>query len=369
MAQEITVRHISSIEEFEGLREKWGDLVRQHEEKTAFLSWEWLYAWWKHYQGGKELWLITAWRDDTLIGIAPLMLYTVRKHGLRFRLLQTLGTPNIDQSDFIALGNDTEIIIALTDYILSQKNKFDAINLNEFKQEASAFQIIKKRLEGAGLFAKVKTNYHFHIPIQGTWEQYLRSLSKNTRRSIEKRMRRAQETFKVSLKYYRGKDVRPEHFETIFEINKTGHFSDKYKSENERGFLRELTTTISSRHWMEVAFLLLNDRPIAYEYGFNVAGRFEDWRTGYDGEYREHAPGTLLLVLLLKEMHEHGCYYDLDFLRGEYEYKEHWKPLKRAYDSLIVIRPGQISARMALVIIPEIWLWIKKNILRRREEN
>ncbi len=182
-------------------------------------------------------------------------------------------------------------------------------------------------------------------------------------------MRRAQETFNLSLEYIRGDDVRWEHFETIFKINEKGHFSEKYESKVEREFLRELLTTLRGRYWMEVAFLYANDKPIAYEYGFNTIGRFEDWRTGYDGDYREYSPGTIMLVMLLKEMHNHGCYNDLDFLRGEYEYKEHWKPDKRTYINTIAIRNGfHPSARLALITFPAVWEWIKKNIIRRKHK-
>ena len=88
-------------------------------------------------QEGKRLWLLTARQDNNLVGIAPLMLSSQKKHGMSFRLLQTLGTPNTDQSDFIALNNDPEIVMQFCNYILTQKNAWDAIELNEHKADNS----------------------------------------------------------------------------------------------------------------------------------------------------------------------------------------------------------------------------------------
>ena len=106
MSNEIGIRHIRDLEDFEALRGQWDQLLEERPRKTVFLTWEWLTAWWKHYQENKELWLITAWVDDELVGAAPLMKTKMRKNGLSFRLLHSLGSPNCDESDFlIRAGN------------------------------------------------------------------------------------------------------------------------------------------------------------------------------------------------------------------------------------------------------------------------
>lgn len=67
----------------------------------------------------------------------------------------------------------------------------------------------------------------------------------------------------------------------------------------------------------------MDGQAIAFEYGFNLDGRFEDWRTGFDLTHSELAGGTLLLYYLLKQLYSDG-HYDLDFLCGEYDFKEKW---------------------------------------------
>ncbi len=359
------IRHIQSLQEFEELREKWNELLDHATEKTMFLTWEWLYTWWKHNQEGKKLWLLSAWQENTLVGIAPLMLANTKKHGIPFRLLQTLGTPNTDHSEFIALNGDPEVVTLFCEYILAQKDKWDAIELNEHKDEEANTHIIANLLAQNGLIIKINSNLHHHVEITESWSSYLKSLSKNMRHNMDKSVRRVEEKHTLNLKCFRGADVQWEHFEIFFEINKNGHFPEKYQSEKERAFHRELFEITRKKNWIEIVLLYLDEKPVAYEYGFNLNGRFEDWRTGYDTNYSEQAVGKLLLIMLMKDLFEHG-YRDFDFLRGEYEHKDRWKPSSRKFLNIIAIRPTHLPARVALIVIPKTWHWIKKNILRKQ---
>jgi CelD/BcsL family acetyltransferase involved in cellulose biosynthesis len=365
MSEKTLIRHIQSLHEFEDLRAGWNRLFGHYTERTMFLTWEWLYAWWKHNQEGKKLWLLTAWHENNLVGVAPLMLSNTKKHGMPFRLLQTLGTPNTDQSDFITLNGDPEIVTLFCEYILAHREEWDAIELNEHKDEDTNTHVITKFLAQNGLIVKVNSNLHHHVEITESWDSYLKSLSRNMRRDMEKSVRYAKEKHTLNLVCFRGADVRWEHFEVFFEINKNGHFPEKYQSEKERAFHRELFEITRETNWIEIIILYLDEKPVAYEYGFNLSGRFEDWRTGYDTNYSEQAVGKILLIMLMKDLFENG-YHDFDFLRGEYEHKDRWKPSSRKFLNIIAVRPTHLPARVALLLIPKIWQWVKKNILKKQ---
>ena len=362
MANEIKIRHIRHLEEFEKLREAWGNLFSKQEIKTTFLTWEWLYAWWKTHLDNRELWLITAWTGSDLAGIAPLMLSTEKKHGLRFRLLQSLGSLNTDESDFFSRDGNPEIIQALINYIIQNKDQWDAITLHEHRADRASTKIIQDVFKKNNLVIRLKHNLHLHIPISGSWNVYIKSLSKNMTKNIKRRLRRTREIHELEFKHYKGQDVKWEHLETIFKINKNGAFPKKYESKSEREFHSELFNLMNSRDWIELAFLTLDKKPVAFEYGFNMNGRFEDWRTGYDQNFGNQAVAKSLLFLLLQELHNHG-YKDFDFLRGEYDHKNDWQPLKNEFVGLTVVHPFHIPSRIALITIPNIWQQYKKHIL------
>ena len=255
MNGKLKIRHISTLEDFKNLQEPWAKLLAANKNDTAFLTWEWLYAWWIHHQENKTLWLITAWESNELIGIAPLMLVKARKYGLPFRLLQTLGTPNTDESTFIVLNKNQEIVIQLFNYITTQKNKWDALAFNEFESENQNTKTILENLSNTKLRTTANINIHQHIEIKNSWEGYYKSLSKSTRKDLERTLRHAEEAYKITFCNFRGSDLRWEHFETIFEINKNGQFPTKYETSQERDFQRELFLIANQKNWVEISIL------------------------------------------------------------------------------------------------------------------
>ena len=361
MSNEIQLRHIQSLEEFEDLRPQWDRLLRVRTRQTVFLTWEWLTAWWKHYQGNRELWLITAWAGDDLVGAAPLMKTKMRKHGVAFRLLHSLGSPNCDESDFLARNNSPEIIRSLCDYLHAEHHQWDALELNEFESASSACGTIRDYFNRTGYLIHDKPNHHYHIRLQTSWEAYWKKLSKNLRHNVERRLRRAQENHQVDFKHIKGGELTWSDFETIFNISTKGHFPEKYRSAQERGFHQELLKRMRGLNWIEIALLSLDGRAIAFEYGFQVDGRFEDWRTGFDLTHADLAGGTLLLYFLLQRLCNEG-YSDLDFLRGEYDFKEKWMPARREFVEMRIVQSHRLSARLALIWIPRLGHWLQAKL-------
>ena len=365
--QTIKIRHVKEISEFKALRDQWEVLFNQRTQKTVFLSWEWLYTWWKYNGMNKELWLLTAWHNDVLIGVAPLMLSISTKYGLRFRLLETLGSPNIDESDFLVKKGHEQAYTLFIEYIYSHKNMWDALKLNELHANSDSTKLIKNLLVDSSLINQYSTNQHYHIPINSSWEEYVKSLSKNTRDSITKRLRQAKKKYKFEFKYLKSEQIRLEHFEMLFEVNKKGRYSSVYNDDTERAFHKELFEVTKERNWVEIIMIFLDDQPVAFDYGFNLDGRFEDWRTGYDLSFRQQAVGKLLLYLSLEFQFTNG-YRDFDFLRGDHDYKSQWNPLHHDYLNIIAVKKWHIPARLTLITLPKIWKWIKEVILRKKED-
>lgn len=365
-SQKVHIRHIRTLEEFGAIREAWSQLLQNRHSQTAFLTWEWMFAWWKHYGTDKELWLITVWKGESLVGGAPLMLSRVSRLGLKYRILQSLGKPNTDESDFITTEEDRhEVICCLVEYIASQSHQWDALELCEFNPESPTTQIVLDEIKKLKLRSTERQEPHYHILTSRPWEEYWKSLSKNTRDGIEKRYKQGVKKLDLQFEYIQAADVTWGHFDTIFGINETSRYPEKYGSAKERAFLADLVNTMNGKGWLEVIFLHMEGKPIAYDYGFNMNGRFEDWRTGYNLSYSPQAAGKILLYLMIKHQFENG-YKSFDFLRGAYEYKTQWNPAGRDFINLIAVKPLHVPARLALITLPAIWNWFKRNILKRR---
>jgi len=355
---EIKITQIQTLKDFENIQSEWNGLIAGCGSTTVFLTQEWLGAWWKIHQRGRELWLITAWTGNTLVGAMPLMKSTVRRMGLQFRILQSLGTPNIDESTALALQDDQNILKALYDHLHTRQTEWDILEVNEFLSESTALKSLRQYFEELGYSIRGKTNQHFFIPLTNSWEAYWKKLSKNLRHNIERRLRRIEENHKIRFEVIEGKDLTWDTIEILFRIHDTGNYSNKYTSPDERELQQELMNRLRATNRVRVMILWFDDQPVAFDYGFTRNGIYEDWRTAFDLAFSEWGPGTLMLYYQLQYLC-HQNHQTLDFLRGEYNYKDKWMPSKREFSDLRIIPKLKFSARLAFVWIPDTWLWIK----------
>ena len=110
---------IDTLDNFEKLAPAWNDLLAESIANLPFLRHEYLLAWWDSLGGGEwetgELAIITAHRDEELVGIAPLFLST--HEGSESLLF--LGSIEIsDFLDFIVREDDLKAFIhGLLDFL------------------------------------------------------------------------------------------------------------------------------------------------------------------------------------------------------------------------------------------------------------
>ena len=267
---------------FENLRDRWSNLLDQSSRQDIFLTWEWLFAWWRNYGKDNTMRLITIWRGRELVGLAPLMIVARKKYGLTFRILCNFNSPNVDIGGFLFQQDDFAVLELICREILRLRTEWDLIELNGMPAECQEVNLIKRCLQIEGYLMIEDIGQHFIVSLKGTWDDYLKSLSHKFRKDLSRSLRRIREAGEVDYQCFSGKQIKWEHFETIFQINEFGHFPHLYRNPQERDFQKELLELTSNHQWLNIQFLYLQTVPIAYRYGFVFRNRFEAWRNGFD---------------------------------------------------------------------------------------
>src|SRR5690606_20891273 len=190
----IRITRIETIQEFESLREQWNALLFQCPEKDVFLTWEWLFAWWKWLgQRNHRLWILLFHEDETLIGIAPLMLSQRRIHRVTLNWLENLGNPECDVSTFISIDPE-KTTKAFLNYLRENREEWDALEWKQVNMSHGGNQQFIALLDSSpyGMFRA--TLDHLYIPFKGDhWDAYYKRLSKNMRHNLKRRMKRLSE--------------------------------------------------------------------------------------------------------------------------------------------------------------------------------
>jgi CelD/BcsL family acetyltransferase involved in cellulose biosynthesis len=348
------IRLLSDIQAFENLRDPWNKLLPQNPVQDVFYTWEWLFAWWKHYGKQRELWLVTAWIADELVGVAPLMLETRKKYGLRVRVLCNLGTLNIDIGGFLVRDGDQRIYAEIGNYLIKQKAQWDLLELNEFLLDSPESRQLIALFTDSGFIHAHKDNHHFYLPIQGNWQSYLQHLSSNLRGDIRKKNKRLNESQgELIYKHHTGREVTWQDFLAIFEINEHGRFPYLYRSAEERAFQRELFEAMTDRGWLDIHLLYIGILPVAYLYGFLYNNRFENWRTGFNSLYSKFSVGKILHLMVIEDCFKRAV-TEIDFLCGEEIYKTHWQTVERTYTQLRFVPRNRLVAMVAYIWPPRL---------------
>jgi len=360
MENTIEVKRLESAKEFEALQENWSQLLSQSGIEDVFLTWEWLFAWWKAFGDNYELWLLTVRENGVLIGIAPLMLSTHQKLFLKLRVLLSIGTPQCDVSGIIATKNEL-VTSSIHQYIMQHKNKWDIFEMKALPKNAyEADALPEMFLKAGGYRTTQKDDEHYYVPIDGDWDTYFKKLSKNLRRNLKRRLRRAEEQGTVTHKKYSGQNLKWDHFLTLFYINERGSYPNLYKSKENRAFHQSLYNLMNKNDWIHIEMLYVDDEPVAFQYGYIFNNRYQDWRGGYDAKYEALGTGKILMMFSIKEWFEQQI-REVDFLRGTHDYKADWQPLARDFIDLRVFRVQKLETLIAYIWLNSLKPFFKRN--------
>ena len=324
MPKEILIDRIVTTEGFKDLRDAWAILLETSSSNSAFLSWEWLFAWWESFGETKSLWLITVQTEGKLIGIAPLMIDKRGTGIFKLRILCNIGNsgtnlsiPSTDVGGFIVKSGEKQVVSAIFEYLIEHKREWDILELSELCQEGRELSEFDQSF-GQRQFEIIKeTKKHYHIPLVNDWESFFAKLTGKFRHNLRRASRLANESGKVDFGYYVGDDVNWALFENIIEVNQYSHHPRLYLFTDQQNFIRKLVELMTDQKRLIVYILSINGEPAAYEYGFIHDGRFEDWRAGYDTRINPAISiGKLLSMKVIENCIINGC-TEIDFLRGD----------------------------------------------------
>lgn len=363
-SQNITVHRISTTEEFETLEQGWETLLAQNHTRSAFLSWEWLFAWWTIYGEGKQLWVIAAFKDQALVGIAPLMIEERKEYLTNQRVLCSLGGYDIDVGGLLlAKEEQSATVAAIMNFLGEEKRQWDVIELYEFRTSTIDTEKIIENSLARNYLIRKKLKEHFHVLIEEDWDRFFMKFSGNLRGDMRRRLKKIKKKGEISFVYHQGNEITWDEITTIFEINQYGNYAYLYRSESEREFQREVFLRMKGKGTLGIFLLYFDDAPIAYRYGFIIGQKFEDWRNGFDTRYTQHAPGKVLQLLTFQECLKQG-YTAFDFLRGEEQYKKRMPSEAESYIELVLVPREKLTTLFTHWWMPKLRKSIK-NALQR----
>jgi hypothetical protein len=216
--------------------------------------------------------------------------------------------------------------------------------------ETPRWQWFSAACRRAGLLVHTSTQFEIgQVAINGTWEAYEASRKGDHRRSRRRYARMLEKEGRTELTSYaslapgqvddlvqRGFQVEDLSWKAIegTSICRVAGMLEFYQRE-----ARQLA------EWgqLELVFLKLSGRTIAFEYGWNSKGVHFTPKVGFDAAYRKFGPGQQLRMRHLEQLHNQQRCHTLDFYGPLADWSASWTTHTYPVGRVVVAAPGALN--------------------------
>src|SRR2546425_3483870 len=177
-----------------------------------------------------------------------------------------------------------------------------------------------------GTVRYVRSQYRrFYIDLNGSYSDYLKRFSSQRRNHLTRMVRKFEKSCGGYIRWreYERPEEMAEFHRLARQVSQKTYqekLVDAGLSDSEE--FRQEITRLAASGGVRGQLLFYGERPIAYQFCRADAGILTYEVVGYDPEFRQHSPGTVLLLLTLQKLFSEQSFFRFDLGKGEYAYKE-----------------------------------------------
>jgi CelD/BcsL family acetyltransferase involved in cellulose biosynthesis len=350
---------VRNDEGFRALRPEWTDLLEASDANSVFLTWEWLYTWWRRLAPHLRPEIITVRENGRLLALAPLasQRWDIRRLRL-YRSLAFLGTPlrsgnaGSDYLDVIVRRGCPEALEELTDALARRGRVLELAQVAA--GDAAAEHVVDALSTAHWPMRRSECGTCPVADLAGhTWDSYLGTRGREHRYAVQRKLRSLRKSFDV---WFERADTEPERTEALRLLidlhqrrwRERGE-SDAFHTPALRAFHEDFSRLALEKGWLRLFLLRLDGTPAAALYALRHGSTFSFYQSGFDPAFARQGVGVATMALSVEAAIAEGAAV-YDFLHGSEEYKFHWanrtRPLVRY--ALFPPRPqGRVAAALA----------------------
>lgn len=192
------------------------------------------------------------------------------------------------------------------------------------------------------------------VRVPHDFEEFKKSWSRNHRRQMRKAQQKIEEQGECQLQLHNEmpKDQVEPLLRSGFEIEHRGWKGEAGSSvlaiPGMFDFYLQQAENLAESGHLQLAFLTLEDRPIAFEYGWRSKGHHFTPKVAYDEQFARYKPGQLLRYRFLERLSEECPSDVVDFLGPLSEATSKWATSSYMVDTILVaMRPVLGGATLA----------------------
>jgi len=343
---------LEDFDQFINLKDEWNKTLVNSKDNNVFSTWEWLYCWWKHFGKNRQLKILLATENDSILGIAPLMIsrYSFLKFG-NFSKLEFIGTPEADYNNFIFTKKERECLRLFLDYAINECDEWDCLELREIPMQSISTNLLEPlntKDFGGTPVAKTTVNVCPYITLPSDMETFLRTLDGGTRYNLRRYSKKLSSNYNVAVATQKDFETLEKAMAAFYRLHQkrweAEGRSGVFSKEVYRSFNNEVAQHFDKKGWLDLIFLTANREPVAAMYTFDYQNKKYAYLSGFDPQFSRYSVGNILILHVVERSIQKGL-KECDLMRGDEPYKWLWTTNARTNIQVQVIRKG-IYARM-----------------------
>ncbi len=344
----LAIKVVDAAAEFRALRERWNALATTSAERSVFVTWQWLSAWWEAFSPPAALAIVCVVDGDELVAAAPLMRRRARYYGAPVTEVTFVGDGASDRQFFLDRSGG-EATDHLWKFLLA--NPFHATLLRLEQVPADSRTIGRGAALDAGLCVEEASRLPFLSTGMG-WAAFEKTLTKKFKSEMRTRTKVFDSFGAWKLDHLRGPVVR-ERLERMAEVEQASAKAVKgwsfLAAPRHRRLLELLVDAAAPEVEPVLSWLTIDGRAAAYLFGFCFDGKQHAYNTAYAPEFRKGSPGKWIVHEAIRVAFESGA-REFDFLRGEFFMKNEWSPEVRTNVRAVSFHPGVLGGALRLLV-------------------
>jgi CelD/BcsL family acetyltransferase involved in cellulose biosynthesis len=315
MSTELTMRVVTQPAELRDIAGDWGLLCDRCSGATPFQRPEWLLSWVEAFSP-EDMRVVEVRSGNTLVGLAPLLIYSRGRE----RVLAFIGGAVSDYLDLLVDPQcEREVVVAIMDTLKGLPG-WTTLDLTDL---LSSSVLLRTALAGIA-------TPHDHcsaLCLPKTTEELLQLLSKRQRANLRNARSRIQRAGGGQVELATAETL-PEFLDELFRLHtsrwsvasKPGVLADAAV----KAFHRNSAPGLLARGLLRLYRLQLQQRTIAVVYTLFERETVFCYLQGYDPQFAHLSPGTHLMFSVMEDAVRMKM-RKFDLLRGEENYKRHWR--------------------------------------------
>jgi CelD/BcsL family acetyltransferase involved in cellulose biosynthesis len=261
---------------------------------NPFATWEWASAWWRHFGGDRQQWILGCRDSDgVLVGVLPLYLSSRRP----LRILRQMGHGPADQLGPVCLPERRERVTAAFRAALAELPGWDVCVAERLSSADLDWPAV---LEGTVTRTESSPVIRFQT---SDWDEWLATRSPNFRQSARRLERRLGRESELRFRTADDEEVLERDMDTLVALHE-GRWAETESTVfagKLAGFHQEVARLALAGGWLDLVFLELDGEPRAAMYSFRLGGATWFYQSGRDPDFERERVGHVLLNHTVRE--------------------------------------------------------------------